>query len=187
MSETLQLLKNCQLRLFAIDEAHCVSQWGHDFREDYMGLGVLADEFPDTPRLALTATADQRTRDEICTQLGFTKNNSRRFVSSFDRPNIHYEIGSSANRRNELLAFIQSQHAGESGIVYCLTRKNVDQTADWLTLKGLRALPYHAGMSNEDRARHQSTFLREEGVIICLLYTSPSPRDQRGSRMPSSA
>ncbi len=166
MSETLGILKGCNVRLFAIDEAHCVSQWGHDFREDYMGLGILADEFPATPRLALTATADQRTRDEICTQLRFTSSNSQRFVSSFDRPNIHYEIRSSNNRRDELLAFIQSRHAGDSGIVYCLTRKNVDQTAQWMSKKGLRALPYHAGMSHDDRATNQSTFLRDEGVIM---------------------
>lgn len=166
MSETMAILKRCEVHLFAIDEAHCVSQWGHDFREDYMGLGILADEFPEAARLALTATADQRTRDEICTQLRFTENNSQRFVSSFDRPNIHYEIKSSANRRDELLDFINSRHLGDSGIVYCLTRKNVDQTAEWLTKKGMYALPYHAGMSNEDRARHQNLFLRGESVII---------------------
>jgi len=166
MPQTLETLAACQVCLFAIDEAHCVSQWGHDFREDYMGLSVLAERFPGVPRLALTATADQRTRDEICEALGFTESNSQRFVSSFDRPNIHYGIAPASNRRQELLDFIQSKHAGDCGIVYCLTRKSVDQTAEWLASRQVNALPYHAGMSNEERSFNQRRFLQEDSIVM---------------------
>ncbi len=158
------LLSNIRIALFAIDEAHCVSQWGHDFRADYLRLKVLHETFPQVPRIALTATADRRTRDEIVQQLGLQ--NASRFVNSFDRPNIFYRISEGQSNRQRLWQFIEDNHENDAGIVYCLSRKNVESVADWLAAKGRIALPYHAGMSNQQRALHQNRFLVEEGVII---------------------
>ena len=163
-SDFMGLLGRIKISLFAIDEAHCVSQWGHDFRSDYLRLKMLHEAFPQIPRIALTATADRRTREEIVQQLGLQ--NAARFVHSFDRPNIFYRIGEGQNNRQRLWQFIEDNHANDAGIVYCLSRKNVDAVADWLVDKGRIALPYHAGMSSEDRALHQHRFLAEEGVII---------------------
>jgi len=165
LERTLDLLARARLALFAIDEAHCVSQWGHDFRPEYMQLSVLHERFPDTPRIALTATADEPTRREIIARLGLE--NARVFISGFDRPNIRYRIsqgGSSA--REQLLHFIRAEYPKDAGIVYCLSRKRVDEIAAWLKDQGLDALPYHAGLTAEVRSRHQSRFLYEEGVII---------------------
>ena len=164
MPGMLALLERVEIALFAIDEAHCVSQWGHDFRKEYLGLSILAERFPRVPRIALTATADERTREEIVTNLGLDR--ARRFVSSFDRPNIRYAIGDPENGRESLLRFLAANHAGEAGIVYCLSRKKVEQTAEWLCAQGYEALPYHAGLAAEERQRNQSRFLREEGLII---------------------
>jgi ATP-dependent DNA helicase RecQ len=165
LERTLDLLARTKVSLFAIDEAHCVSQWGHDFRPEYIQLSVLHQRFPDVPRIALTATADEPTRREIITRLGLE--NARIFISSFDRPNIRYRIAQGGERaREQLLHFIGEEHAGEAGIVYCLSRKRVDEIAAWLASKGLSALPYHAGLDSGVRARHQSRFLKEEGVIM---------------------
>ena len=164
MPGMLRLLERTEIALFAIDEAHCVSQWGHDFRKEYLGLSVLAERFPDVPRIALTATADERTREEIAVNLGLE--HARRFVSSFDRPNIRYAIGDPENGRDAMLRFLEANHAGDTGIVYCLSRKKVEQTAEWLTKQGLPALPYHAGLSADERQRNQARFLREDGLII---------------------
>jgi ATP-dependent DNA helicase RecQ len=161
---TQQLLLSCRIALFAIDEAHCVSQWGHDFRADYLQLSVLHQLFPSVPRIALTATADQRTRQEIITRLALEQ--AQVFVSSFDRPNIRYRIVLKDNARQQLLRFIQAEHAGDTGIVYCLSRKRVEETADWLNQQRLTALPYHAGMSPQQRQRHQHQFLMEDGLIM---------------------
>lgn len=162
--QTLNLLSQCKISLFAIDEAHCVSQWGHDFRPEYQRLSVLPERFPDVPRIALTATADKRTRKEIIQQLRL--NEAGVYVNSFDRPNISYTISEAQNARDKLFHFIQEKHAGKAGIVYCLSRKKVEATAEWLSNKGLTALPYHAGLPVEERAESQRRFLREEGVII---------------------
>jgi ATP-dependent DNA helicase RecQ len=159
----LELLAASRIALFAIDEAHCVSQWGHDFRPEYLGLSVLHDRFADIPRIALTATADAQTRHEIRERLALQ--DAREFVSSFDRPNIRYSIVVKDEPRRQLLAFL-SEFAGEAGIVYCATRKRVDDTAAWLLEQGFDALPYHAGMGTADRARNQSRFLREDGVVM---------------------
>ena len=164
MPGMLRLLERTEIALFAIDEAHCVSQWGHDFRKEYLGLSVLAERFPAVPRIALTATADARTREEIATNLGLER--ARRFVSSFDRPNIRYAIGDPENGREALLRFLEANHAGDAGIVYCLSRKKVEQTAEWLTKQGFPALPYHAGLSAEERQANQARFLREEGLVV---------------------
>ena len=161
---TLALFSRCKIALFAIDEAHCVSQWGHDFRADYLQLSLLHEQFPRVPRIALTATADERTRQEIITRLALE--NAQVFVSGFDRPNIRYRIVQKDNARQQLLSFIRTEHDGDTGIVYCLSRKKVEETADWLNQKGLRALPYHAGMSNEQRQKNQHQFLMEDGLII---------------------
>jgi len=161
---TQALFARCKIALFAIDEAHCVSQWGHDFRADYLLLSVLHEQFPTVPRIALTATADERTRQEIITRLALE--NAQVFVSGFDRPNIRYRIVQKDNARQQLLRFIQTEHPGDTGIIYCLSRKKVEETAEWLNQKGLRALPYHAGMSNEQRQKHQHRFLIEDGLII---------------------
>jgi len=150
--------------LFAIDEAHCVSQWGHDFRSDYLQLSMLATEFPTVPRVALTATADERTRKEIAERLSLTE--ARHFISGFDRPNIQYRITPKTNANKQLLDFIKAEHEGDCGIVYCLSRNKVDATARLLASKGYTALPYHAGLSSEERARNQERFLREDGVIV---------------------
>ena len=162
-SYTLDLLSRCQLALFAIDEAHCVSQWGHDFRLDYLSLSLLNDRFPSTPRIALTATADIRTRKEIIERLSLTDANS--YISGFDRPNIRYAIANKTTPKKQLLAFLQ-QRKNEAGIVYCLSRKKVEDTAAWLSQQGFNALPYHAGLPAQLRQTHQSRFLREDGVII---------------------
>jgi len=164
MSSCLNLLQQCQISLFAIDEAHCVSQWGHDFRPEYQQLSVLAELFPNIPRIALTATADQRTREEIIQQLGLQQ--AARFINSFDRPNIRYTISEAQQSREQLWRFLQNYHADDAGIVYCLSRKKVEATAEWLSKKGRVALPYHAGLSNEVRQKHQQRFLREDGIII---------------------
>ena len=158
------LLQKLKIALFAIDEAHCVSQWGHDFRADYMRLKFLHESFPQVPRIALTATADRRTREEIIQQLDLHE--AAKYIHSFDRPNIFYRIGEGQNNRQRLWQFIEDNHADSAGIVYCLSRKNVDAVADWLCGKGRIALPYHAGMSTEQRAENQHRFLAEEGVII---------------------
>jgi ATP-dependent DNA helicase RecQ len=163
---TIELLHNASLSLFAIDEAHCVSQWGHDFRSDYLQLSMLAQEFPGIPRIALTATADERTRKEIAERLSLT--NARHFVSGFDRPNIQYRITPKTNANKQLLDFIKAEHEGDCGIVYCLSRNKVDATARMLADKGYTALPYHAGLDATARARHQERFLREDGVIIAF-------------------
>ncbi|WP_081485977.1 DNA helicase RecQ [Thiothrix nivea] len=152
------------IALFAIDEAHCVSQWGHDFRPEYQQLSVLAERFPGIPRIALTATADQRTRQEIIQQLRLQ--NADVYINSFDRPNIHYTIRQGQNARQQLWRFIADNHPQDAGIVYCLSRKKVEDTALWLAEQGRVALPYHAGMSADTRREHQQRFLREDGVII---------------------
>ena len=160
----LAMLGRAQIALFAIDEAHCVSQWGHDFRPEYIGLSVIAERFPDVPRIALTATADDLTRREIIDRLGL--NNAPTFVASFDRPNIRYEIVDKQNAHTQLKAFITERHAGDAGIVYCLSRAKVEDTAAALTKVGIEALPYHAGMDANLRARHQDRFINEDGVVI---------------------
>ncbi len=159
-----RLQASAQLALFAIDEAHCVSQWGHDFRPEYMQLSLLHERFPGVPRIALTATADRVTREEIVLRLGLE--GARLFVSSFDRPNIRYRIVEKANARAQLLAFLRAEHAGEAGIVYCLSRRKVEETAAWLIEQGVAALPYHAGMDADTRSRHQARFQREDGVVM---------------------
>ncbi len=161
---TLALLDGVRIALFAIDEAHCVSQWGHDFRPEYLQLSVLHERYPAAPRVALTATADTPTRREIADRLGLDA--ARVFVSGFDRPNIRYAIVPKHNARQQLLRFLDAEHRGHAGIVYCLSRRRVEETADWLRARGYDALPYHAGMSADDRKRHQDTFVREDGVII---------------------
>ncbi len=168
MPQMLALLDECadagNLALFAIDEAHCVSQWGHDFRKEYMGLSVLADRFAEVPRVALTATADERTREEIAENLCLT--DAARFVAGFDRPNIRYTIGEPDNAREAMLAFLDQHHRDQAGIVYCMSRRKVEQTADWLVRQGRKALAYHAGLDAATREEHQRRFLREDGVIV---------------------
>jgi len=161
---TLQLLSSVEVALFAIDEAHCVSQWGHDFRSDYLSLSLLQDRFPQVPRIALTATADANTRIEIAQRLGLV--DAKHFVSGFDRPNIQYRITQKQNPRQQMLRFLRHEHENDAGIVYCLSRKKVDDTAAWLQQQGFDAVPYHAGLSAEQRQRHQQRFLREDGVIV---------------------
>jgi ATP-dependent DNA helicase RecQ len=152
------------LSLFAIDEAHCVSQWGHDFREDYLALNVLHERYPGVPRMALTATADTTTRADIIERLELQ--GAAVFISSFDRPNIRYTIVEKENPRAQLLRFITEEHDGEAGVVYCQSRKKVEETAQWLCDEGVEALPYHAGLESEVRRRHQDRFLREDGVVM---------------------
>lgn len=152
------------LALFAIDEAHCVSQWGHDFRPEYRQLTVLHERFPQVPRIALTATADAPTRAEIISQLNLE--NAAQFVSSFDRPNIRYHVGIKNNARQQLQAFLEREHPDDAGIIYCLSRRKVEETAAWLVEKGWSALPYHAGLPAQLREHHQRRFLREEGIIM---------------------
>ncbi len=161
---TQSLLQQIEIALFAIDEAHCVSQWGHDFRSDYLSLEMLAQQFPQVPRIALTATADERTRQEISERLSLTS--ARHFVSGFDRPNIQYRISQKNNARQQLLKFLRSEHENDAGIVYCLSRKKVEDTANWLRDQGFKALPYHAGLSAEVRSKNQDAFLRQDGVIV---------------------
>ncbi|MGZ5873691.1 MAG: DNA helicase RecQ [Bradyrhizobium sp.] len=160
----LAMLARARIALFAIDEAHCVSQWGHDFRPEYIGLSAIAERFPDVPRIALTATADELTRKEIIDRLGLAGAPS--FVASFDRPNIRYEIVNKQNAPAQLKAFITERHSGDAGIVYCLSRAKVEDVATALTKAGIEALPYHAGMDARLRARHQDRFINEDGVVI---------------------
>jgi len=160
----LSLLDQTQVALFAIDEAHCVSQWGHDFRKEYQQLSILHERYPNVPRIALTATADQRTRTEIIEQLNLQQ--AAVFLNSFDRPNIHYAVSEGQNAKDQLWRFIQREHPQDAGIIYCLSRKKTESIAQWLTTKGRTALPYHAGLPSEMRQQHQERFLREEGVII---------------------
>ena len=159
----LSLLERTQVALFAIDEAHCVSQWGHDFRPEYRQLTLLHERWPDVPRIALTATADAPTRREIVERLALE--DARQFVSSFDRPNIRYTVVAKDDSRRQLLEFLD-EHRGDSGIVYCLSRRKVDATAAMLAERGLRALPYHAGLDAATRAEHQRRFLREDGIVM---------------------
>ncbi len=160
----LSWLSKAKIALFAIDEAHCVSQWGHDFRPEYIQLSILHEYFPDVPRIALTATADWHTRLEILSRLKLE--HSRQFISSFDRPNIRYCIVEKDNPRHQLLNFITSEYPGDTGIVYCLSRKKVDETVAFLTENGINALPYHAGMDSRMRSVNQSRFLREDGIVM---------------------
>jgi ATP-dependent DNA helicase RecQ len=162
--QCLDLLDASAIALFAIDEAHCVSQWGHDFRPEYMRLSVLADRYPRIPRIALTATADAATRKEILTRLKLES--ARIFISSFDRPNIRYRIAERDNARKQLLQFIREEHAGHSGIVYCFTRKSVDETAEFLKGSGIDALPYHADKEHETRDEHLSRFIRDDSIVM---------------------
>jgi ATP-dependent DNA helicase RecQ len=159
----LDMLGRCRLALFAIDEAHCVSQWGHDFRSDYLSLSILAERFSAIPRIALTATADIRTRKEIIERLSLE--GAKAYISGFDRPNIRYAIANKTTPKKQLLAFLQHRKS-EAGIVYCLSRKKVEDTAEWLSQQGYNALPYHAGLPSQLRQTHQNRFLREDGVII---------------------
>jgi ATP-dependent DNA helicase RecQ len=152
------------LSLFAIDEAHCVSQWGHDFREEYLGLSALHEQFPGVPRVALTATADGHTRQDIVERLQLQE--ARLFVASFDRPNIRYTIVEKDDPRKQLLRWLRDEHEGEAGIVYCQSRRKVEETATWLEGEGLTALPYHAGLDADVRRRHQDRFLREDGIVM---------------------
>jgi ATP-dependent DNA helicase RecQ len=160
----LSLLDRSAISLFAIDEAHCVSQWGHDFRADYLSLSLLHERFPDIPRIALTATADERTRAEIINRLDLGQ--AGQFLAGFDRPNIRYAIALKHNARSQLLSFLKAEHLNDAGIVYCLSRKKTEETAHWLTEQGFKALPYHAGLPAATRADHQARFLREESVIV---------------------
>src|SRR5690349_4861073 len=161
---TQRLLDRGKISLFAIDEAHCVSQWGHDFRPDYLGLSMLHERWPEVPRIALTATATSATRAEIATRLQLT--DARHFTASFDRPNIQYRIVAKSEPRKQLLDLLRTEHAGDSGIVYCLSRASVEKTAELLSQQGIPALPYHAGLDNRVRAANQSRFLREDGLVM---------------------
>ncbi|MCR2825926.1 DNA helicase RecQ [Microbacterium sp. zg.Y909] len=163
-AQTTALLQRGKLSVIAIDEAHCVSQWGHDFRPDYLALGDLAERFPGVPRMALTATATRATHEELTQRLHLPE--ARHFVASFDRPNIQYRIVPKVDPRRQLVSFIRSMPEGSAGIVYALSRKSVEQTAEYLRTQGLDALPYHAGLDAGMRARHQSRFLREDGVVM---------------------
>ena len=160
----MTLLRSCKIALFAIDEAHCVSQWGHDFRPEYLQLECLQQNFPHVPRMALTATADRPTQQEMVKRLGL--NLAQKYISSFDRPNICYRIMQKQKGKQQLLDFVQLQHQGNAGIVYCMSRKKVDETALWLVDQGIAALPYHAGLGAEKRAYNQHRFLNEEGLVM---------------------
>ncbi|MFG1873108.1 DNA helicase RecQ [Micromonospora arborensis] len=161
---TLALLDRGRIALFAIDEAHCVSQWGHDFRPDYLALSMLHERWPEVPRIALTATATSATRTEIATRLKL--DDARHFVASFDRPNIQYRIVPKREPRKQLLTLLRDEHPGDAGIVYCLSRASVDKTAEFLTANGVAALPYHAGLDAATRAANQQRFLREDGLVM---------------------
>ncbi|MBF0279637.1 MAG: DNA helicase RecQ [SAR324 cluster bacterium] len=160
----LALMRKASLSLFAIDETHCVSQWGHDFRPEYIQLSILHEQFPDIPRIALTATADQPTRREIIEKLGLRY--AQIFSTGFDRPNICYRMELKKNSKNQLLGFLENEHPNDAGIVYCMTRKKVEETAKWLSENGRLALPYHAGLDSDIRQQNQKRFLQEEGVIV---------------------
>lgn len=160
----LELLHRCRVALFAIDEAHCVAQWGHDFRADYLKLDLLHQQFPKVPRIALTATADTRTQQEIIQRLALE--DAAHFIGGFDRPNIQYRIAAKDKPRNQLLRFLRNEHTGHSGIVYCLSRDKVDKTAQWLREQGFHALAYHAGLPNPIREKHQAQFLRDDAIIM---------------------
>ncbi|MEV0170885.1 DNA helicase RecQ [Streptomyces sp. NPDC050803] len=161
---TLDLLSRGKIAVFAIDEAHCVSQWGHDFRPDYLSLSLLGERWPDVPRIALTATATHATHQEITQRLNMPT--ARHFVASFDRPNIQYRIVPKADPKKQLLSFLREEHAGDAGIVYCLSRNSVEKTAEFLSRNGVEAVPYHAGLDSGTRAAHQSRFLREDGLVV---------------------
>ncbi|WP_433200899.1 DNA helicase RecQ [Nocardia sp. CA-107356] len=164
LESTAALLDRGKVALFAIDEAHCVSQWGHDFRPDYLALSMLHERWPEVPRIALTATATAKTSDEIVERLDL--GSARQFVASFDRPNIQYRIEPKNRPDRQLLEFIKAEHAGDAGIVYCLSRNSVEKTAAFLTENGVAAVPYHAGLDSRTRAANQSRFLREDGLIV---------------------
>ncbi|MHC3473783.1 DNA helicase RecQ [Streptomyces sp. 7R007] len=164
LDSTLDLLSRGKIAVFAIDEAHCVSQWGHDFRPDYLALSLLGERWPDVPRIALTATATRATHQEITQRLNMPE--ARHFVASFDRPNIQYRIVPKADPKKQLLAFLREEHAGDAGIVYCLSRNSVEKTAEFLSKNGIEAVPYHAGLDAGTRAAHQSRFLREDGLVV---------------------
>ncbi|MHB9852868.1 DNA helicase RecQ [Streptomyces krungchingensis] len=164
LDTTLDLLSRAKISVFAVDEAHCVAQWGHDFRPDYLALSVLGERWPDVPRIALTATATHATHQEITQRLGMPK--ARHFEASFDRPNIQYRIVGKADPKKQLLSFLREEHAGDAGIVYCLSRNSVEKTAEFLSRNGIEAVPYHAGLDAGTRAAHQSRFLREEGLVV---------------------
>ncbi|MGC9379525.1 DNA helicase RecQ [Streptomyces sp. MH13] len=161
---TLDLLSRGKISLFAIDEAHCVSQWGHDFRPDYLALSLLGERWPDVPRLALTATATHATHREITERLNMPT--ARHFVASFDRPNIQYRVVPKSDPKKQLLSFLREEHPGDAGIVYCLSRNSVEKTAEFLSRNGVEAVPYHAGLDAGTRAAHQSRFLREDGLVV---------------------
>ena len=162
--QTMRLLERGRIALFAIDEAHCVAQWGHDFRPDYLGLSVLHERWPDVPRIALTATATTETREEIAKRLNLT--DARRFVASFDRPNIQYRIVPKKDPKGQLLDLIRTEHKGDAGIVYCLSRASVERVAEMLVANGIPALPYHAGLDGATRSANQARFLREDGLVM---------------------
>jgi ATP-dependent DNA helicase RecQ len=164
LDSTLDLLSRGKIALFAIDEAHCVSQWGHDFRPDYLALSLLGERWPDVPRIALTATATHATHQELTQRLNMPT--ARHFVASFDRPNIQYRIVPKADPKKQLLSFLRGEHAGDAGIVYCLSRNSVEKTAEFLSRNGVEAVPYHAGLDAGTRAAHQSRFLREDGLVV---------------------
>ncbi len=160
----LHLMERMTIALFAIDEAHCVSQWGHDFRPEYLQLSILQERFPTVPRIALTATADELTREEMIKRLKLE--DARVFISSFDRPNIRYTVVEKQDARQQLLRFLREEHPGDAGIIYCLSRKKVDATAHWLKGQGIVALPYHAGMDTASRRRNQDKFLRDDSIVM---------------------
>ncbi|MFD0420458.1 DNA helicase RecQ [Streptomyces parvus] len=164
LDSTLSLLARGEVSVFAIDEAHCVAQWGHDFRPDYLALSVLGERWPDVPRIALTATATNATHEEITRRLGMP--DAKHFVASFDRPNIQYRIVPKADPKKQLLSFLKEEHAGDAGIVYCLSRNSTEKIAEYLTRNGVEAVPYHAGLDAATRAAHQARFLREEGLVV---------------------
>ena len=164
MESTVRLFDRAKISLFAIDEAHCVSQWGHDFRPEYLALSSLHERWPDVPRIALTATATETTHKEISSRLNLEE--ARHFVASFDRPNIQYRIVGKNSPQRQLLELLRTEHKGDAGIVYCLSRNSVEKTADFLVENGIPAVPYHAGLDSRTRARHQSRFLREDGLTV---------------------
>ncbi|AIG75218.1 ATP-dependent DNA helicase RecQ [Amycolatopsis japonica] len=164
VESTVRLLDRGKISLFAIDEAHCVSQWGHDFRPDYLMLSAVHERWPDVPRIALTATATKATHAEIASRLNLE--DARHFVASFDRPNIQYRIVGKNSPQRQLLELLRTEHKGDAGIVYCLSRNSVEKTADFLVENGIPAVPYHAGLDARTRAKHQSRFLREDGLIV---------------------